>query len=105
GMRDPLAVNPSLLMASRGIDTNDVVAHWEPYVSTEPALLLARARRVLAPPGGVTLALAGDTLVARGRGAAFWIVRAEGLAPALAGIGAVDLSKVTAGLPANMEAI
>ena len=40
GMRDPLAVNPSLIMASRGVDTNDVVAHWEPYVSTEPALLL-----------------------------------------------------------------
>ena len=61
-MRDPLAVNPSLLMASRGVDTNDVVARWEPYVSTEPALVLARARRVLAPPGGVTLSLKGDTL-------------------------------------------
>jgi hypothetical protein len=46
-MRDPLAVNPSLLIARRGVDTTDVVAHWEPYVSTEPALLLARARRVL----------------------------------------------------------
>ena len=105
GMRDPLAVNPSVLMASRGVDTNEVVAHWEPYVSTEPALLLARARHVLAPPGGITLSLKGDTLVANGRAPAFWIVRADGLAPALAGVGAVDLSHVTPGLPASMEPI
>ena len=105
GMRDPLAVNPSVIIASRGIDTNNVVTHWEPYVSTEPALLLARARRVLAPPGGITLSLKSDTLVASGRAPAFWIVRADGLAPALAGIGAVDLSHVTPGLPADMEPI
>ncbi len=105
GMRDPLAVNPALLMASRGVDTNKVVAHWEPYVSTEPSLVLARARHVLAAPGGVTLSLKSDTLVATGRAPAVWIVRAEGLAPALAGVGAVNLSQVTAGLPANMEAI
>jgi outer membrane protein OmpA-like peptidoglycan-associated protein len=105
GMRDPLAVNPSLLMASRGVDTNDVVARWEPYVSTEPALLLARARHVLAPPGGITLSLKGDTLVATGRAPAFWIIRADALAPALAGVGGVDLSHVTPGLPATMEPI
>jgi len=105
GMRDPLAVNPAVLMASRGVDTNDVVAHWQPFISTEPALLLARARRVLAPPGGVTLSLKQDTLVAAGRAPAFWIVRAEALAPALAGVGAVDLSDVSPGLPANMESI
>jgi OOP family OmpA-OmpF porin len=103
GMRDPLAVSPSLLMASRGVDTNDVVAHWEPYISTEPSLVLARARHVLAPPGGITLSLQHDTLVATGRAPAVWIVKAEGLAPALAGVGAVDLSRVSAGLPDDME--
>ena len=105
GMRDPLSVNPLLLLASRGIDTNDVVARWQPYVSTEPALLLARARRVLAAPGGITLSLRGDTLVAAGRAPAVWIVRAEGLAPALAGIGAVDFSRAAPGLPTAMESI
>jgi outer membrane protein OmpA-like peptidoglycan-associated protein len=105
GMRDPLAVNPSILMASRGVDTTDVVARWEPYVSTEPAILLARARRVLAPPGGVTLSLDGDVLVATGRAPAFWIVRAESVAPALAGVGSVDLTRVSPGLPADMESL
>ena len=105
GLRDPLARNPALLMASRGVDTTDVVAKWEPYVSTEPALLLARARRVLTPPSGVTLLMRGDTLGATGRAPAFWIVRAEALAPAIDGIGAVDFSGVTPGLPAEMETI
>ena len=105
GMRDPLATNPAMLIASRGVDTTDVVAHWEPYVSTEPALTLARARRVLAPPGGVTLLLHGDTLRATGRAPAFWIVHAEAVAPALAGVGTVDFSRVTPGLPADMERI
>jgi OOP family OmpA-OmpF porin len=105
GMRDPLAVNPALLLASRGIDTTDVVAQWEPYVSTEPALLLARARRTLAPPGGVTLELVDDVLTVTGRAPAAWIARAEALAPALAGVGAVDLSRVTPGLPAEMDSI
>jgi outer membrane protein OmpA-like peptidoglycan-associated protein len=105
GMRDPLATNPALLLATKGIDTTDVVARWEPYVSAEPALLLARARRVLSPPGSVTLALDGDRLIAAGRAPAFWIVRAETLAPALAGIGSVDFSRVSPGLPAEMETI
>ena len=103
GMRDPLAANPAALMTAAGIDTTDVVAQWEPYVSTEPALILARARRVLAPPGGVTLTLTGDLLTAAGRAPAAWIVRAEGLAPALAGVASVDFSRLSPGLPAAME--
>ena len=105
GMRDPLAVNPALLMASRGVDTTDVVARWEPYVSTEPALVLARARRVLSPPGGVSLSLEGDVLVATGRAPTLWIARAESLAPALSGVGAIDVSGVAPGLPAEMESL
>jgi OOP family OmpA-OmpF porin len=103
GLRDPLAANPALLMASRGIDTTDVVARWQPYVSTEPALLLARARRVLAAPVGITFRINGDTLSASGRAPAFWIARAQALAPALAGVGATNFSGVSPGLPGDME--
>ena len=105
GLRDPFARNPAVLLASRGVDTNDVVANWSPYISTEPSLMLSRARRVLDPPGGVTLSMSGDTLVAAGRAPAFWIVRSEALAPALAGVGAVDLSRVTPGLPPPIEGL
>lgn len=105
GLRDPLSVDPSLILASRGIDTSNVLARWEPYLSTEPALVLARSRRALAAPGGVTLSLAGDRLVATGRAPAQWIARAETLAPAIAGVSSVDLAGVTPGLPEEMEAI
>lgn len=103
GMRDPLAADPGVVLAGMGIDTTDVVARWEPYVSTESALLLARVQRALNPPGGVTLSVNGDAVVARGRAPQAWISRAETLAPALAGVSAVDLSGVEPGLPADME--
>ena len=53
----------------------------------------------------MTLSLSGDTLVASGRAPGLWIVRAETVAPALAGVGAVNLSSVAAGLPAEVESL
>ncbi|HEX6048374.1 MAG TPA: OmpA family protein [Gemmatimonadaceae bacterium] len=105
GMRDPLAASPSMILAGMGVDTTDVLGRWEPYVSTEPALALERARRLLAPPGGVQLDLVGDTLVGRGRAPEAWIVRATTLAPAILGFAAIDLSGVEPGLPADMESL
>jgi len=105
GMRDALAANPATLLAGMDIDTTDVVAQWEPYVSTEPALVLARARRVLAPPAGVTLRVSGDSLVATGRASEAWIARAATVAPALPGIVSVDVSRVQLGLPAELDSL
>ncbi len=105
GMRDPLAASPSIVLAGMGVDTTNVVGRWEPYVSTEPALALERARRLLAPPGGVQLELVGDAIVARGRAPEAWIARASTLAPALAGFSSVDLSGVEPGLPADMDSL
>ena len=105
GMRDPLAANPTRLIAGMGIDTTDVIARWEPYVSMEPALMLARARRALAPPPSVTLNVSGDSLVATGRASEAWIARAATMAPSLAGVAAVDLSRVARGLPAEMDSL
>lgn len=105
GMRDPLAASPSMILAGMGVDTTDVLARWEPYVSTEPALALERARRLLAPPGGVQLELVGDAIVARGRAPEAWIARASTLAPALAGFSSVDLSGIEPGLPGDMDSL
>lgn len=105
GMRDPLAANPALVLAGMGIDSTDVVARWEPYISTEPALVLERARRVLAPPGGVALGVVGDAIVASGRAPESWIARTAALAPVLPGVGSVDLSRVEPGLPAALDSL
>jgi hypothetical protein len=60
---------------------------------------------VLTSPDDVTLSVNGDTLVGAGRAPASWIARAEALAPALVGIGSVDFSRVSPGLPAELGEI
>ncbi|MEJ7812678.1 MAG: OmpA family protein [Gemmatimonadaceae bacterium] len=105
GLRDPLARDPAALLAALGADTASVAATWEPFVSTRPPLVLARARRILAPPPTVTLRLAQDTLVAEGVAPAAWIARAAAIGPALPGISSVALARVSEGLPAELEAL
>ncbi|MEO8634132.1 MAG: hypothetical protein ABI587_02535 [Gemmatimonadales bacterium] len=88
GLRDPLARDPTQLFAAAGIDTTLISARWAPYVALQPEFILRRATRALATPVGVTLTIAGDTLVARGAAPAGWFRQAAALAPALSGVGA-----------------
>ncbi|HEU5039941.1 MAG TPA: OmpA family protein, partial [Gemmatimonadales bacterium] len=64
-------------------------------------LVLARARRTLQPPGGVELALAGDTLRATGAAPLGWVAaaRAATLPP---GASVLDLGAVTLEIPAGL---
>ena len=105
GLRDPLAANPAALLAGLGADTASIDARWEPYVSTQPPLVLERARRVLVAPSTVTLTLTGDTLVARGQAPRRWRERATTIATAMPGVTSVDLSGVTDAVPAELETL
>jgi len=105
GLRDPLARDPLTVLAALGVDSAAVHSRWEPFVSTDPPLALARARRVLAPPPTVSLRLAHDTLVAEGIASAPWLARAASLGPVLPGISAVSLASVSEGLPAELDAL
>ncbi len=99
GLRDPMAADPSTLLATAGVDTAAVEQHWERYLSLQPQLVLARARAALSPPAGVTLALAGDTLRLRGSASLRWFAttaRTAGLPP---GVAVLDLSRVTPDIP------
>ena len=73
GLRDPLAPEPAALLAGLGADTGRVDQRWEPYLSLRPEMVLARARRSLRPPSGVTLSLAGDTVQAEGMAPLGWV--------------------------------
>jgi len=90
GLRDPIAPEPSVLLAGAGVDTGRVEQRWEPYLSLRPKLVLARARRAFAPPAGVELALAGDTLRATGTAPLQWAAGARAVALP-AGTTALDL--------------
>ena len=105
GLRDPLARDPAVVLAAAGAGGRAMDARWEPFVSAEPPLALARARRALAPPATVALRLANDTLVAEGVASAAWLERAASLGPALPGIAAVALGSVSAELPPELETL
>jgi OOP family OmpA-OmpF porin len=92
GLRDPLATSPAALLDGAGADTASVQARWEPYVSTQPPLVLERARRILGAPAAVALSLTGDTLVLRGEAARRWRDRAATIAATLPGVAHADLS-------------
>jgi OOP family OmpA-OmpF porin len=94
GWRDPLAAEPAALLAAIGADTTAIEARWEPYVSIEPPLVLERAIHRLAPPAGVTVALAGDTLVLAGRASAAWRDAAVATSRSLPGVEHLNVSEL-----------
>ena len=101
GLRDPLARDPTAVLAGVAVDSSTVEQRWEPYLSLQPELVLARARRSLAPPASVTLTLARDTARLRGSAPLPWVI-AAGRASLPAGVAALDLSGVTPEIPADL---
>lgn len=99
GLRDPLAPEPSALLAGVAVDTTGVEQRWEPYLSLRPELVLARARKSLAPPATVALAMAGDTLRLRGPAPLAWVAATARLAAFPPGVAALDLSDIAPETP------
>ena len=88
GLRDPLAIDPLSLLDEAGIDPARVEAHFDPYQGLEPQFVLKRLQASLNPPPGVTLAVDGDRIVARGSASSPWIARARSAGQLAAGRGA-----------------
>src|SRR5690606_28715555 len=89
--------------AARGLDTSAIEARWEPYVSMQAPLVLERARRLLAAPAGVALAMSGDTLEARGGASRRWRERTAAIGAMLPGLSHVDLSGVADVAPEELD--
>lgn len=94
GLRDPIARDPGALLAAAGLDTARVAAHWEPYIALRPEFIARRATAALHPSPTVQVAVRSDTLVLSGVASAAWRARAAQIAPAIAGVGAVDTSSL-----------
>jgi outer membrane protein OmpA-like peptidoglycan-associated protein len=84
------------------VDTARVEQRWEPYLSLRPEMVLARARKSLAPPSSVTLALVGDTLRLGGPAPLPWVAATAGLASFPPGVAALDLSRMVPETPAAL---
>ena len=81
GLRDPLAPEPTVVLASMGVDTARVTAAWAPYLSAHPEFVRARAvgpaarlvalqraiqrERVLFPVGSAVLSDSANEIVGR----------------------------------------
>ncbi len=95
GLRDPLAVNPELMLRQAGIGRGSVVERWQPYQSLDPILVLKRLEASLNPPPGVKFAVKGNRIVAQGSAAFAWILQARAAARMLpAGGPSLDVSRV-----------
>ena len=92
GLRDPLAVDPSSLLATAGIDPSAVTQRWQMYQALEPTLILKRAGRLLRAPESVSLSFDGGVLTAAGSAPAEWIVESQRIAPLIPGVVRYDAS-------------
>ena len=105
GMRDPLAANPMMLLTQMGVDSSRVEALWEPYLSFDSAIVVARARAVLDPPPSLEIQLRGEILLASGTAPADWLSGAARLAPQMPGVARVDFSNVDITVPRELRTL
>jgi outer membrane protein OmpA-like peptidoglycan-associated protein len=87
GLRDPLARDPKTILQESKINPQDVVSHWEPFTALSPEFVLARAKKLLAPPDTINLKLQDNALVADGFATHSWVVKAREAARWLPGLG------------------
>ena len=92
GLRDPRAREPELLLAGTGLVAEGVEGRWAPYYALDAPLVLARARDVLKPPSGATLAFDRGVLSVAGEAPLEWIAEARRLAPLVGGVSTLDPS-------------
>ena len=95
GLRDPLAVDPQVVLRKSSIDPARVIARWESYQSLDPPFVLKRVQATFDPPPTINFTIDGDRIVAVGSASLAWIHRARAanrMVPA--GAPQVDLSQV-----------
>lgn len=86
GLRDPLAINPDKLLGEYGLQSNNVESDWRDFQDLSPAMVLARANRILKPPEGVELKFENGILTANGNITPEWISEAKKLSTAIGGV-------------------
>jgi outer membrane protein OmpA-like peptidoglycan-associated protein len=93
GLRDPLARDPSTLLAAHHLEADDVVGRWQLYQALHPSLVLARARQLLGPPSGADLQFDDGVLSAVGAAPVGWIESSARIAPVLPGVTRFDATR------------
>ena len=80
GMRDPLAVDPKMLLKQANIPPKTVISKWEPYMSLQPQFAAKRAEEILQPPKSVSLKVDENGILnATGSAPPQWILSTQKL--------------------------
>ena len=90
GLRDPLARSPLELLGETKVALDKVTGEWQPFQALQPGFVLARAKKLLAPPPTVDVAIDGDTLVATGFASQQWIDEARRAARFIPGLSRLE---------------
>lgn len=86
GLADPLARSVDALTETAGIKGRlQLHENWQPFMATDPAMVLRRATQALEPPVEVELHIEQGVLVATGKAGATWVSRAHKTAQWLTG--------------------
>ncbi len=88
GLRDPFAKDPQSILVSQGYSSIPQV--WGEYLSFDPSLILARAKKAIEPASSTIVELQGQTLVFKGQATEAWLKRVKLIARGLSGISGVD---------------
>lgn len=91
GMRDPLAIDPKVLMEQANISPKVVISQWEPYISLQPQFSAKRAAELLQPPKTVSLNVDENGILhLNGSASRQWILATRKLWRFLPGITQID---------------
>jgi OOP family OmpA-OmpF porin len=95
GLRDPLARQPSALLAKSMLDPGIVVHHFQPYQALTHEFILERAKNILAPPASVDISLNDGVMKLAGVAPPDWIQSTRGISRLIPGVSRVDDSNLT----------
>ena len=104
GLKDPLARDPATVLASAGFSPRALSGRWDPFLALDSTIVATRARRSLAIPASVSVALRADTLVLGGTADVDWLAGVRGAAPP-AGASVIDASRIEPTLSGPLDSL
>ncbi len=103
GLKDPMAREPRAVLATAGLSPHALSGRWEPYLSLDSAMVVARARKSLGLPLSAAASLRGDTLAIAGTVSIESLARARQALPP--GVAYIDLKAARPVLPETLDAL
>lgn len=104
GLRDPLARDPVAVIDELGFAPRNVEGTWEPYMSFDREMVLARAGQLLEPPEGAGFEIDGSSLVVEGEASARWVLQAQDRSRGLSGVTGLDIAGLEVTVPEDLAA-